>query len=320
MGKIIIIVGSKENLTEDIKAFSEKLSYSQKVQMVSKKDMKQVLLDKASSLFMEEDLTLVLVDPDRNQIKDLEGHIQVLKDRMTVIIYTYAPLIDPLPLEGAVTFVVEKEKEKRIKERVLSLLKKHGKVLTDKGFARFKEKIKDEAFLESELMKLINYVGERKEIKSGDVDTIVTETHEENLLNFFEIIAKRDKKGVIEKLEMLIESGLNILEIQAFLIRQARLMLHGKDMEDLFRTHKEYSAFLKVFNRWKDAFDDLEGDRKLYLPFQNRYYAFKIVNTGLQLRRGALIDLLDRFAYTDRKLKRGSKHDRIYLEESLIEV
>jgi len=320
MGAISLLVGSKEHLIEDIKIFSETLTETPEVQLVSKKDLKDALVDKASTLFIDKNLVFVIIDPDKDQLAELKGYFQVLKDKINIIIYLTTPLIEQLPLEGVVTVVFEKEREKRIKERVLSLLKRYGKVMTDKGFDRLKEKIRDESILESEIMKLINFVGERREIKSSDVEAIVTETHEENLLTFFETIAKGDKKGIFDSLENYFESGLNVLAIQAFLIRQTRLMLQGKDMEELFKIHKDYNAFLKVFNRWKESSLNLQGDKKHYLPFQNKYYAYKLVNTGLKFSREALVDMLKRFAYVESKLKSGTRYDRIYLEQSLIEV
>jgi hypothetical protein len=231
MKDVTTIVGTKESMAEDVRAFLRKIVDNPQVQFVAKKDMREAVVEEASSLFVGQNVVLVLVDPDKEVLEGLSGQLEALQERMTIILYLTAPPAGNQSLIGGPTVIVEKEKEKRVRDRVLTLIRKYDKAMTDKAFKLFREKTKDESAIESELMKLINYVGERREIKSGDVASIVTNTHEDSLLNFFDSVA--DKKVMLSLFENLLSNGLNILAIHGFLAKQARLMLQAKDTEEV---------------------------------------------------------------------------------------
>ena len=67
--------------------------------------------------------------------------------------------------------VMEKDKEKRIKERVRTALKRNGKKMTDKAFTLLTSRIRDESILDQEVLKLIGYVGDKATIDSKDIQT-----------------------------------------------------------------------------------------------------------------------------------------------------
>ena len=318
MKGITTIVGTKENIAEDVRLFLQKVVNDVQILFVSKKDIRNTIIEKASTLFLAQDFSLVLVDPEKEVLDGLKEQLQALGERITVILYLTTPLADGQSLVGGQTIVMEKEKEKRVKERVLALIKRHDKAMTDKAFKLFREKIRDESVLESELMKLINYVGERKEIKSGDVASVVTETHEDNLLSFFENMS--DKKEILRIFENLLLNGLNILAIQGFLVKQARLMLQAKDMEEVFKTNEEYPAFSKSFNKWREGIEMTPIEKKLYLPYQKAFYAFKLSQSSHKFKKGDLLFFLDMLLSFDAKAKSGTKHDRMYLEQGLLEI
>ena len=318
MNDITTILGTKENMAEDVHVFLQKVVNNVQILFVAKKDIRNTVIEKSSSLFVGQDFVLVLVDPDKELLEGLKDQLQALQERMPIILYLTAPPVDSQDLISGPTVMMEKEREKRVKDRVLALIKKYDKAMTDKAFKLFREKIKDESVLESELMKLINYVGERKEIKSGDVASIVTETHEDNLLNFFDSIA--DKKEMLNVFENLLLNGLNILAIQGFLVKQTRLMLQAMDMEEVFRTSHEYPAFSRSFNKWKEDIEMTPIEKKLYLPYQKAFYAYKLSQASRKFKKKELLFFFDMLLSFDAKVKSGTKHDRIYLEQGLLEI
>jgi DNA polymerase III delta subunit len=320
MNSITTIIGTKENIAEDIRVFSEKLTANPEILIVTKKDIKDSVIEKASALFFERNAVLVLLDPERELLEEIKEQLTLLKEKIHIVIYlTAAGSNTQSPIECK-TIVIKKDKEKRVKDRVLALLKQHDKVMTDKGFKLFKERVVDQSMLEPELMKLINYVGIKKEIKSGDVNAIVTETHEENLLNFFDVIAQNNKKEMLNTLETLLLSGMNILSIQGFLVKQARLMLQSKDLDEVLKASNEYPAFSKVFNKWKEGIEMTPLEKKLYLPYQKAFYAYKLSKTSQRLKRKELLSLLNMLINFDTKVKSGTKQDRVRLEHGLLEA
>ena len=320
MSEIINITGTKDNITEDIRTFSETLIDNPEIIVVSRKDIKNKVIETSSTLFINNNIVLALVDPEIEILKKLKEHLMLLKDRVQIIIYFTAPEYgNGNPIEGK-TVVIKKNKETRFRDRVLSLLKKHNKVMTDKAFKLFREMIVDESTTESELMKLINYTGIRREIKSGDVKAIVTVAHEENLLNLFDTIAQTDKKEMMDSLETLLSNGMNMLGIQGFLVKQARLMLHAKDMEEILKANHEYPAFSKFFSKWKENIQMEPLDKKIYLPWQKPYYAFKLSKTSQSFSRKKLISIINMLMEVDTRIKSGTKQERMLLEQGLTEA
>jgi len=320
MNDITTIIGTKENITEDIRTFSEKLTNNPEILVVTKKDIKDKVIEQASALFVEQNIVLVILDPEMKLLEEIKKHLMILKEKMHVIIYFTTPVSGSQNPIECTTITIKKDREKRVKDRVLTLLKKHNKVMTDKGFKLFRERVADESMLESELMKLINYVGAKKEIKSGDVKSIVTESHEESLLNFFDVIAQTDKKEMLDKLEILLSGGMNMLAIQGFLVKQTRLMLQAKDMEEISKVNYEYPAFAKIFNKWKESIEMTPLEKKLYLPYQKPFYAYKLSKTGQRFKRKDLLSFFNMLMYFDAKIKSGTKQDRIRLEHGLLEA
>jgi DNA polymerase III delta subunit len=318
MNDITTIIGTKENIYEDIRGFSEKLVDNPEIVVVTKKDIKDKVIEQSSALFFDKNIVLTLLDPEREVLEEIKGHLVLLKEKIHIIIYLTTPVSNTQNQIESTTIIIKKDKEKRIRDRVLALLKKHNKVMTDKGFKLFRERVPDESVLEPELMKLINYVGVNKEIKSADVKSIVTETHEENLLNLFDVIAQTDKKEMLNALETLLSGGMNVLAVQGFLVKQTRLMLQVKDMEEILKTNQEYHAFSKIFNKWKENIEITPLEKKLYLSYQKPFYAYKLSKTSQRFKRKDLLSFFNMLMYFDTKIKSGTKQDRIRLENALL--
>jgi len=320
MSDIIIALGIKENVSEDVHILSRKSVDNPEILIATGKDIRNVVIEKASTLFIENNFILVLLDPPDDLIHTLKTQLLSLKEKIQIILYYTSASNDfHMPIEGNIV-VLEKEKGKRIKERVLNMLKKHGKIMTDKGFQVLKEKIKDESILEMELMKLINFIGEKQEIKSKDVLSVVTETHEESLFTLFDALAQMNKKEALNIFENLLLNGVHILAIQGYLVKQTRLMLQAKDMEEVFKAGSEYSTFLKTFNKWKEGLDLKPSDKRQHFPYQKPFYAYNLSKTSQKLKRKDLVAFFDVLTDFDTKIKRGSKFDRILLEYGLLEA
>jgi hypothetical protein len=61
-------------------------------------------------------------------------------------------------------------------------------------------------------------------------------------------------------------------------------------------------------------------DKKLYLPYQKAYYAFKLSQAGRRFKNKDLLSFFDMLISFDAKVKSGTKHDRIYFEQGLLET
>ncbi|OPY60909.1 MAG: DNA polymerase III subunit delta [Syntrophorhabdaceae bacterium PtaU1.Bin034] len=320
MGQIVLAYGSKDNFAEDVHLLSKRWYENPRVVAVSGASVRETVIEKASALFVEENLVVALLDPPSEVIGRIQAPLNVLKDRAGVIIYvTSADFELPASLD-AVRITVEKEKAKRVKEKVLALVKAGGKKMTDKAFTLLKERIRDEVLLDEEIAKLISYVGDKKIIEGKDVAAIITEVHEEDFIALSDAVARRDRKETISILETLLSQGTNMLAIHGFMARLVRLLLQAKDGEEFFRGASDFRQFSKVFSRLKESLDTVPAEKRYYLAYQKPFYAFNLNKTSKKFTEEDLLAFLNMLANFDRKVKKGTRHDRANFEVGLLET
>ena len=320
MNEFTIAVGTKENIVSDIKALGTKWSPNAQVIVASGKEIRALIIEKASSLFLDENIVLVLIDPDKNVFDELMDQLNTLLERTHIIIYTTSSPPDYLKKITSHLLIMDKDKETRMKKRVLALLKQYDKKMTDKAFRALVERIKDESVLESELMKLVNYIGDKSSIDSKDIHAIVIEMHEENLITLFDAVARMDKEEVLNIFENLLKNGVHILAIHSYLVRQIRLLLQAKDMEELYRANPDYGTFVKTFGKWKEDLEIKTSEKKHYFPYQKPFYAHKLSKASRRISKQTLISFLNSLTMSDVRMKRGTRFDQFHMERDLLEV
>jgi len=325
MKHILIAIGNKDTVYDDINELAKRFSDTPKNIILFDENAKGELIKRASSLFFEDNLVFTIIDPEEKTLKEIKSYIELLKGKASVILYFTSGEITKKDYLDADVIVLEKDMEERIKNRVKNLLKKYNKQMTLNAFEIFKEKIRDESVIESELIKLINYTGEKKKIDSKDVTALTSETHQDDLIALFDAFSKKDKKRVLQIIDNLINTmntplDAAILIIHGYILRQTRHLLHGKEIEEKI-PYGKYSDFVKYFNRWKDTFAIKPFERRHYLPFQNSYYAYKLLAISRQFKKEELLSLLNGLAKIDLGLKRDSISDRrLRLESGLLEI
>lgn len=320
MDRLILAFGSKDFLVEDIHFLARKWTETPRVVTATNATAKETVIEKASSLFPEPDLVVALIDPSKDLLEKITDPLNVLKERAYVIIYSTSPDLD-VPREiGAARVTVEQEKEKRFKERVLAAVRADGKKMTDKAYSLLKERILDESVLESEMAKLIGYVGDKSVIETKDVAAVVSEMHEEDLITLSEAMARKDKKQLMLIVDTLLSQGMNLLAIQGFLSKQIRLLLQARDVEEFFAGASDFRSFSKEFGGLKATLDPVPLDKRQYLAFQKPYYAYNLSKTSRKFREETLVSFMSMLAGFDHKIKKGTKYDRTNFEEGLLGV
>lgn len=320
MKGIAIVAGTKENIIEDIHNLCRQRVDNAETVFAAGKDIKAIVTEQASSLFIRDNLVLAIIDPEPDLAARLKGQIDLLAERVFVLVYVTGDPAGVHSVLGGELIAPEKEREKRMEVTVRAFLRRYEKKMTHEAFRLLSARIRDEAAIETELLKLVNFVGERKDIKSKDVLTLVAETHEETLFTLFDALARMDKQEVLSVFENLLLNGFNILAIHSYLVKQVRLLLQGDDLGATLQDNTEFQAFAKVFSRWKEGLDLKPGDKKQYLAYQKPYYAFKLSKTSRKLGRHVLVSMLGMLALFDFEVKRGTKFDRIRLECGLLEA
>jgi len=322
MREITIAVSSKENLSEDIQSIARQLTTDPKIVVAAgkEKDVRNIIIEHASNLFLDGNTVLVIVDPPVTLIDELKGQLEVLKEKICVVIIS-AGTADKIigHIDGKVV-TLEQDKEKRLKQKVRAFLQGHTKKMTDKAYNLLSERIKDESILESELTKLVAFVGERGTIESKDIKAIVGQTHEDSLITLFEAFQKFDKKEMLAIFENLIDNGQYMLAIHSYLVNQMRLLLQTKDLEGKVSENADYPVFAKAFKKWKEELDLQSSEKRRYLPYQHPFYAYKLSKVGHKISRRDLLAFFEMLTEFDSQVKRGTKYERVRMEHGLLKV
>ena len=321
MQPLLIAVGSKENILEDIHLLSTRFQEHPEIVIAQGKDLRQIIREQASNLFLAENLVIAVVDPAVADINVLKKHFDILKDRAGIIVYFTSDKNKACEALGGDPVILEKDRDMRIKERVRASLKKSGKKMTDKAFALLTSRIRDESILDQEVLKLIGYAGDRTTIDSKDINAVVTETHEETFMALFDAFSKIDKREVLNIFETLLENGEHFLAIHSYLVNQTRLLIQCRDLESVMPPDAHaYPVFSSAFKQWKETIDIEAPVKKRYLAFQHPYYAFKLYGTSQKMSRKNLIDFYEFLSSLDIRIKTGTKHDRTLMEYGLLKV
>jgi DNA polymerase III delta subunit len=320
MGEIIVAIGSKDSLVEDISLLAGKWLDNPKIVALTGPNIKTGIVEKASALFTDVNVVLALLDPDRRDLEAVKDQLLTLKERINSIVYYTGSKPDIPAFLGSAPVQMEQDRDLRVRERVLSFTRGQRKKMTDKAFALLKERIRDESLLHQELGKLLDYVGDKETIELRDVAAVITQTHEDTLITLFDAMAQRNHKELIGILENLLAQGVHILAVQSFLVRQIRLLLQAKDIEDLQTTEMNYKMFTKTFTTLKESLDFMPQEKKHYFPYQKPYYAFKLSQSSMKFSKKELVSLLGMLTHLDARIKKGTKYDRVRLETGLLEV
>jgi DNA polymerase III delta subunit len=320
MREIAVALGSKENFLEDISLVARKWLPNPRIEPLTGSNIRAGVVEKASALFVDTNIVLALLDPDHRDLEAVKDQLLSLREKINIIVYYTGPKPDVPQFLGSAPVHLEQDREKRLRERVLSTTRGRRKKMTDKAYALLKDRVKDETLLEQELSKLLDYVGDKETIELRDVTAVVAATHEDTLIKLFDAMAQRNHKELLTILENLFAQGVHILAIQSFLVRQIRLLLQAKDMEELITAEMDYKAFSKTFAALKEGLDFVPQERKHYLRYQKPYYAFKLSQTSMKFSKKELRSLLGMLARLDALIKTGTKYDKVRLETGLLEV
>lgn len=313
MAGILIKSVAKSSLLSDIQETAQRLNRFPKVLVLEGKEIKEGILKLSSSLFPQENLVLFLVDPEKETLKNLKRQLDELGKKIWIIIYETKG-------KGGVDVqsYTRTEREKIIRKKIISFLKQFGKTMTDKAYSLFMQKVTDDTSLENELLKLVNYVGERQEIRSKDVEAITTGFEEETLISLFETIKEMDKKTMIEVIDNLLMRGTSPLMIHAYFCRVVRLLMQGKEIVNLLDPYDSEGGFFRKFSDLKNLFSFIPEDKKNYFPYLNPRYALNIAGIANRMPFRRLKDLYNSLTAYDLNVKTGTRFERTRLETVLL--
>jgi DNA polymerase-3 subunit delta len=173
---------------------------------------------------------------------------------------------------------------------------------------------------DSEVKKLVTYVGDRKEILPSDVEQVSERTKEDPIYEMTSAIGDRDFKKTLFYLDSLLKNNIHPLQVLTATTNQIRKMLLAKDfvrgkLGGTWRKGLSYGAFQKtILPQLKEHESDLlTGKTHPFAAYmtlkQSDSYAFAELT-------GALEVLLD----ADKRLKRSGHDPKIVLERAMLQI
>ncbi|MBW1896622.1 MAG: DNA polymerase III subunit delta [Deltaproteobacteria bacterium] len=172
----------------------------------------------------------------------------------------------------------------------------------------------------SELEKLISFVGDRKEILPSDVEEVSKRTKEDPIYEMSSAIADRDWGKALFYLHSLLKNNIHPLQVLAAAANQVRKLLLAKDLVRGkygrgWRQGISYGAFQKTVLPQLQEHESglLAGKAHPYATYmtlkQSDNYTFEELTSALET-------LLD----TDVRLKRSGQNPKLVLERAVLQI
>lgn len=208
-----------------------------------------------------------------------------------------------------------------LRSHMKRVLREAGKTAGPGGFESLYEKIgSDLRSFDSELEKVITFVGERKEIQPADIARISKRTKQDPIYEIGNAIAERDTQKALFFTHSLLEAGLHPLQVLSAMANQIRRLILAKDLLRSkygagWRKDLSYQAFQKtvfpgIEEREPDLLTDGVHPYAIYKTLQNSYnYTLEELIRALEL-------LLD----TDLRLKSAGQNPKMVLEYGVLSI
>lgn len=137
-------------------------------------------------------------------------------------------------IEQAQTVELKRPFENQIPGWIRHICKGHGLEISDEAIQLLHRLAGSQlSEIESEVKKLVDFLGERKTVELEDVAQCVSQKREENVFELTEVIASQDRVGSLVQLVRLLDQGQSEMGIVALVARHFRILLMIKQGESL---------------------------------------------------------------------------------------
>ena len=181
---------------------------------------------------------------------------------------------------------------------ITGILSKSGKKMTVNDIGYLVSLTGDDMVnIQSELEKLINYVGDRQIINAGDAEQIVTRQIGDHIFKMVDAMGKRDQSQALGYYYDLLAKREPAFKILALVIRQFNLILQAKELSEKRYTDKDIASKIGV----------------------NPYFVKDYIRQGRNFDFDTLYRALEACAQADEDIKFGKMSDKLSVELLIIE-
>lgn len=154
-------------------------------------------------------------------------------------------------------------------------------------------------YLENEINKVVNYVGERLEITRDDIEYTRPKNLENDIFKLVDYISQQNTSMAIEMFNEMILSGEAVQLIMHMIVRQMRLLLTSKLLKEKGYDIKAIGQKINVYHN---------------------FIIQKLINQGRAFKEEELIEGLKKCRDTDRDTKTGKIDGKLGMEILIVEL
>ena len=118
------------------------------------------------------------------------------------------------------------EKGKVIKKPVLFFFMEYSNYLSRNSSKTLRD-------LVNEINKIVDYIGDRKEITKADIENLLPRSLEDDIFKMVDAIGKKDTKTAIRLLNDMLINGENGIKILSMVIRQFRILIQCQELKQM---------------------------------------------------------------------------------------
>jgi DNA polymerase-3 subunit delta len=208
-----------------------------------------------------------------------------------------------------------------LRSHMQRILKKVGKTMAPGGFESLYEKIgPDMRSFDSELEKVVTFVGDRDEILLTDVETISKRIKQDPIYEMGNAIAGRDMHRALFFLESLLQNSVHPLQVLAAVANQIRKLVLAKDFirsgsGNGWRKDISYAGFQKII------LPELEKrDPDLLTGSAHPYAIYMTLKQSDNYTLKELIGALELLFDADVRLKTSGQNAKTVLEHAVFGI
>lgn len=214
-------------------------------------------------------------------------------------------------------------------DRVLSTLGKAGKSIGSAALERmYSRSGKELRKLQSELQKLIAYVGERSEITSKDVEEIFADFHEAFFFDLINAVRNGDAAKSLQMLHDTLRDSSHPLAILGAIASEFRKLIVAREMlftvlRPYWKSRMNYQAFVKVMQEVRSSQPPRKGKSKLDLPAMKDYPLYLLLKDAEKIPLEKLVAIMEAILEVDIMMKSsrlGSQAPEALLQELILKI
>ena len=213
-------------------------------------------------------------------------------------------------------------------KKVSEKFNEFNKQITPRAFTQLRTRTGGDMYTIAEAInKIIDFVGDKRQIDEHDIQNIVTQNTFDNIFDLTDAIGRRSTRQALKSLYEVLASGQEPIVINSTITRQFRFALQAKLITDRkglrsFRSRMPFSEFTQ------NIFKSLVEEMGSFLPKaathnllkQNPYVAYKVFQTLHAFTAEELVAAIEKTLIVDTQLKTSQQNETSILEQLVCEL